>query len=71
MNTDISILLSQAIGRLRKFQPNPAFMASGILPWLIFVAAVLLPMIWAYAFCQLTWMTEGAPGVEPVIPINR
>jgi hypothetical protein len=71
MNTDIGVLLSQAVGELRSFQQNPAFAGSGILPWTSFLAAIILPMIWACAFCQLTWMTEGAPGVKPVMPINR
>ena len=70
MNTDIGVLLACAVDRLRSFRPNPAFSGSGVFPWMIFVAAVVLPTIWAYAFCQLTWMTEGAPGVEPVLPIK-
>jgi hypothetical protein len=70
MNTDIGVLLAHTVDRLRSFRPNPAFSGSGILPWMMFLAAVVLPTIWAYAFCQLTWMTEGAPGVEPVMPIK-
>jgi hypothetical protein len=71
MNTDIGVLVSDTVGRLRSFRPNPEFSGSGLLPWTIFLAAIILPMTWAYAFCQLTWMTEGAPGVEPVLPIDR
>jgi hypothetical protein len=71
MHTDIGILLSRSVGRLRSFRPKPGFVCSGILPWTILLAAIILPMIWAYAFCQLTWLTEGAPGVEPVMPIDR
>jgi len=59
MNTDISILLGQAVDRLRSFRPNPGFVGSGILPWMIFLAAIILPTIWACVFCQLTSMTEG------------
>ncbi len=70
MNTDIGVLLAGAIDRLRSFRPKPAFLGTGILPWMIFLAAVVLPTIWAYAFCQLIWMTEGAPGVEPIMPIK-
>jgi hypothetical protein len=71
MNTDLAVLLSRLVGRLLAFRPYPAFASSGRLPWAIFLAAVVLPVIWAYAFCQLIWMTEGAPGVAPVMPINR
>ncbi len=71
MNTDVGLLLSQAVQRLRSFRPTPAFANSGILPWAIFLAAVVLPALWAYAFCLLTWLTEGAPGVEPVMPIRH
>ena len=71
MNTDVDVLLSRAVRRILAFRPIPAFEALGVLPWAIFIAAIVLPMLWAYAFCLLTWLTEGAPGVEPVMPIKR
>lgn len=70
MNPDMCPALSGG-RRLRSFRPNPAFVSSGALPWAIFLAAIILSMIWSYGFCQMVWMTEGAPGVEPVMPIDR
>ena len=71
MHTDVRVLLARMIGKVRSFRPHPEFANTGILPWTIFLAAIILPMIWSYAFCLLAWMTEGAPGVKPVMPIQR
>lgn len=71
METDISALVARASGRLRSFRPNPGFAGSGVVPWMIFLAAVVLPMVWTHAVCELVWLTEGAPGVTPVMPIDR
>ena len=27
---------------------------------MIFIAAVVIPMVWTYAFCELAWLTKGA-----------
>jgi hypothetical protein len=70
MDTDIRLLLARAMGRIRSFRPNPEFSASGVVPWMIFLAAVVLPMVWTYAFCELILLTEGAPGVKPVWPLK-
>jgi hypothetical protein len=71
MHTDIGVLIARAARRVWAFRPVPEFARVGKLPWSIFAAAVVLPVIWAYAFCLLVWTTEGAPGVKPVMPLNR
>jgi hypothetical protein len=71
MNSDLFILISNALNRVRKFKPNPEFARTGKWSWAIFFAAVLLPALWAFAFCEMVWLTEGAPGTKPVMPIKR
>jgi hypothetical protein len=61
METDIGLLLARAVNRLLSFRPNPAFARAGVVPWMIFLAAGVLPMVWAYAFCELVSLTERAP----------
>ena len=69
MNTDVGALVSRLLKQILSFRPAPEFANTGVLPWMIFVAAVILSMLWAFAFCLLTYVTEGAPGTEPVIPV--
>ena len=71
MNTDVGVLIPRVIRNIRSFVPDPGFAKTGLLPWTILLAAIVLPAAWAYAFCWLTWLTEGAPGVEPVMPIKN
>ena len=71
MNSDLLVLVSNAFDRLRKFKPNPKFVKASKWSWAILFAAVLLPALWALAFCEITWLTEGAPGTKPPLPIKR
>jgi hypothetical protein len=71
MNTDLGVLFSRVVSRIASFRPLPEFAETGLLPWFIFFGVILLNVLWALAFCALTLLTEGAPGVAPVIPIRR
>ena len=71
MNSDLKVLSAYVFERIRTFVPNPGFANTGLLPWTLLLAAMFLPAAWAYAFCWLTWITEGAPGVEPIMPIKN
>jgi hypothetical protein len=71
LNTQVRVLIPRVIQIVRSFVPNPGFAKTGLLPWSILLAAIALPAAWAYGFCWLTWLTEGAPGVEPVMPIKN
>ena len=71
MHTDLRVLFSQAVQRLLAFKPTPRFKASGILPWALFLAALLLPIFWACTFCLIIGLTEGTPVVKAVLPAGQ
>ena len=68
--TEINLLPSRIKESIKKFRFRPEFARTGFLPWGLYIAAIFLPALWSLAFCLLTFLTEGAPGVEPVIPLN-
>jgi hypothetical protein len=70
LNTDVRAVPSRILREILSFRPAPGFRNTGILPWAIFFAVVMLTGLSCYVFCLLTWATEGAPGQEPIMPLN-
>jgi hypothetical protein len=68
--TDINLLFSRIKDSVLGFKLRPEFAPTGLLPWGLFFAAVLLPALWSFGFCLLTFITEGAPGVDPIVPLD-
>ncbi len=70
LETDLGLLFPKVKESILGFRFHPEFARTDCLPWALFAAAVLLPALWSIGFCLLTFLTEGAPGVEPVIPLD-
>jgi hypothetical protein len=71
LNADVRAVPSRILRGILSFRPTPGFRNVGVLPWGVFFTVVMLTVFWSWAFCLLTWATEGAPGQAPVMPLNR